>query len=111
MYSYQPDFTIPASSRSNILAVDECLNRLKEARTDAEAALRRSKQEMARDGKPPQEFKVGNKVWLDANKVHVHQASRKLGPRQFGPYEITEKLGNRDYRQRSKFMMSSMSTA
>lgn len=53
---------------------------------------------MAEDGKPPRKFKVGDKVWLDADRVQVHQASRKLGPRQLGPYEITEKLGDRDYR-------------
>lgn len=98
IYGYQPDFTIPASGRSNIPTVDKRLDQLKEARTDAEAALRRSKEEMAGDGKPPREFKVGDKVWLDADKVQVHQASRKLGPRQLRPYKITEKLGNRDYR-------------
>lgn len=27
----------------------------------------------------------------------MHQASQKLRPRQLGPYEITEKLGDRDY--------------
>lgn len=53
MYSYQPDFTIPAGHRSNIPAVDKHLDQLKEARTDAEAALRRDKEEMAGDGKPP----------------------------------------------------------
>lgn len=52
---------------------------------------------MTRDGKPPQEFKVRDKVWLNADKVQVHQASRKLGPKQLGSYEIIEKLGNRDY--------------
>lgn len=97
MYGYQPDFTIPASGRSNIFAVDKHLDQLKEAQTDAEAVLRRSKEEMARDGKPPREFKIGDKVWLNANKVQVHQASRKLGPKQLGPYEVTEKLGDRGY--------------
>lgn len=53
---------------------------------------------MARDSKPLREFKVGDKVWLNADKVQVYQASRKLGPKQLGPYEITEKLGDRDYR-------------
>lgn len=98
MYGYQPDFTIPAGGRSNIPAVDKRLDQLKEARVDTEAALRRSKEEMARDGKSPREFKIGDKVWLDADKVQVHQASQKLGPKQLGPYEITEKLSNRDYR-------------
>lgn len=62
MYGYQPNFTISASGHSNILAVDERLNWLKEARTDAEAALRQSKEEMAGDGKPPHEFKIRDKV-------------------------------------------------
>lgn len=53
---------------------------------------------MAGDGKLPQEFTVGDKVWLNSDKVQVYQASRKLEPRQLGPYEITEKLGDRDYR-------------
>lgn len=39
MYGYQPDFTISIGSRSNIPAVDERLDKLKKARTDAEAAL------------------------------------------------------------------------
>lgn len=97
IYGYQPDFTIPAGGRSNIPAVDKRLDRLKEARTDAEAVLRWSKEEMAGDGKLPREFKIRNKVWLDANKVQVHQASRKLCLKQLSPYKITEKLGNRDY--------------
>lgn len=53
MYGYQPDFTISAGGRSNIPAVDKHLDQLKEARVDAEAALRRSKEEMAGDGKLP----------------------------------------------------------
>lgn len=53
---------------------------------------------MAGDGKPPWEFKVGDKVWLDADKVQVHQVSRKLGPKQLSLYKITEKLSDRDYR-------------
>lgn len=97
MYGYQPDFTIPASGRSNIPTVDKCLNQLKEAWTNTEAALQQSKEEMAGNGKPLQKFKIGDKVWLDADKVQVHQAGQKLGPKQLGPYEITEKLGDRDY--------------
>lgn len=97
MYDYQSDFTIPAGGRSNIPAVDECLDRLKEARTNAKAALRWSKEEMAGDGKPPQEFKVGEKIWLNADKVQIHQASRKLGSKQLSPYEVIKKLSNRDY--------------
>lgn len=97
MYSYQPNFTILTSGHSNIPVVDECLDRPNKAWTNAEAALWWSKEEMARDGKSLQEFKVGDKVWLDTDKVQVYQASQKLGPKQLSPYEIIEKLGDRDY--------------
>lgn len=97
MYGYQPDFTISTGSRSNIPVVDKHLDQLKKAWTDAEAALRQSKEEIAEDSKLLQEFKVGDKVWLDTDKVQVYQASRKLGPKQLGPYKITEKLSDRDY--------------
>lgn len=62
MYSYQPNFIIPASSCSNIPAVDKRLGQLKKAWTNAKAALRQSKKEIMGDGKLPQEFKIGDKV-------------------------------------------------
>lgn len=40
MYGYQSNFTIPTDGCSNIPAVNECLDQLKEACTNAEAALR-----------------------------------------------------------------------
>lgn len=73
MYSYQPNFTIPASSCSNISAVDKRLDQLKEARMDAEAALQRSKEEMAGDSKLLQEFKIGDKVCVRLTS-YVHAA-------------------------------------
>lgn len=97
IYGYQLDFTIPTGGCSNIPAVDKCFDQLKEAQTDAEAALRRSKEEMAGDGKRPREVKVRDKVWLNADKVQVHQASQKLDPKQLSPDKITKKLGDRDY--------------
>lgn len=97
MYGYQRNFTIPTGGRSNIPAVDECLNWPKEVGTNTEAALRQSKEKIAGDGKPLREFKVRDKVWLDANKVQVYQASQKLGSKQLSPYEIIEKLSDRDY--------------
>ena len=98
MYGYQPDFTIPVGGRSNIPAVNDRIDRLRETRKDAEAALRLSKEEMSTNPTPPRTFEVGDKVWLDTENIHIYQASRKLGPRQIGPYEVIERLGDRDYR-------------
>ena len=43
-------------------------------------------------------FEVGDKVWLSAKDIRIHQASQKLGPRQLGPYEVIEKVSELDYR-------------
>ena len=41
---------------------------------------------------------VGDKVWLQAIQIKIHQQSVKLGPKQLGPFEITEVLSDVDYR-------------
>ena len=72
MYGYQPDFTIPVGGRSNIPAVYDRIDRLRETRKDAEAALRLSKEEMSTNSTPPHTFEVGDKVWLDTENIHIH---------------------------------------
>lgn len=36
-------------------------------------------------------------MWLDSENVHIHQVTSKLGLKQLDPYEVLEKLGDRDY--------------
>ena len=43
-------------------------------------------------------FTVGDKVWLQAKQIKIHQQSAKLGPKQLGPFEITEVISDVDYR-------------
>ena len=43
-------------------------------------------------------FKLGDKVWLQAKQIKIHQQSAKLGPKQLGPFEVTEVLSDVDYR-------------
>jgi hypothetical protein len=45
----------------------------------------------------PYKFAVGNKVWLQAKQIKVHQQSAKLGPKQLGPFTITEVRSDVDY--------------
>ena len=37
-------------------------------------------------------------VWLQSKNVKVHQQSQKLGPKQLGPFAVTEVLSDLDYR-------------
>ena len=62
-------------------------------RKDAEAALRLSKKGMQTDieqRRKPYKFNVGDKVWLQAKQIKIHQQLAKLGPKQLGPFEVTE---------------------
>ncbi len=98
LYGFTPDFTIPAGRPTGIPSVDKRLQKLQQLRTDAEAALRLSKKCMT-DGqriniKPT--FKVGDKVWLQARKIKIHQQSAKLGPKQLGPFPIKKIVSHVD---------------
>jgi hypothetical protein len=46
----------------------------------------------------PYAFQVGDKVWLQAKQIKIHQQSAKLGPKQLGPFTVTEVISNVDYR-------------
>ena len=101
LYGYTPDFTIPAGRPTGIPLVDKRLQHLRSLRIDAEAALRLSKERM-KEGRPKfyeaSALKVGDKVWLQAKQIKIHQQSAKLGPKQLGPFEITEVISDVDYR-------------
>ena len=46
----------------------------------------------------PYTFQVGEKVWLQAKQIKIHPQSAKLGPKQFGPFEVPEVISDMDYR-------------
>ena len=81
--------------------VDKRLQHLCSLRINAEAALRLSKEHM-KEGHPKSygasAFTVGDKVWLQAKQIKIHQQSAKLGPKQLGPFKITEVISDVDYR-------------
>ena len=91
----------PLACRIGIPLVDKRLQHLRSLRIDAEAALCLSKEHM-KEGRPKSygasAFTVGDKVWLQAKQIKIHQQSAKLGPKQLGPFEITEVISDMDYR-------------
>ena len=44
------------------------------------------------------QFEVGDRVWLTLEDINLQLASKKLGNRQLGPFEVLEKIGPLDYR-------------
>jgi hypothetical protein len=96
LYGYTPDFTIPVGRPSGIPVLDKRLQNIQVVRKDAEAALRLSKKRMQTDVEQrlkPYKFNVGDKVWLQAKQIKVHQQSAKLGP-----FEVTEVRSDVDYK-------------
>ena len=66
---------------------------------DTEAVLRLSKKRMTTSMLPQSPcFKLGDKVWLQAKQIKIHQQSAKLRPKQLGPFKVTEVLSDVDYR-------------
>src|ERR1700761_4843416 len=96
-----PDFTIPAGRLTGIPLVVKRLQHLRTLRIDADEALRLSKERM-KSGRTETSravpFTVGDKAWLQPKQIKIHQQSAKLGPKQLGPFEITEVLSDVDYR-------------
>jgi hypothetical protein len=101
LYGYTPDFTIPVGRQLGIPVLDKRLQNLQVVRKDAEAALCLSKKRMQTDVEQrmkPYKFNVGDKVWLQAKQIKVHQQSAKLGPKQLGPFKATEVRSDVDYK-------------
>ena len=66
---------------------------------NAETALRLSKECMKTPlHHTPHRFEVGDHVWLQAKQIKIHQQSAKLGPKQLGPFKVTEVLSDINYR-------------
>src|SRR5258708_4458342 len=46
----------------------------------------------------PYRFNVGDKVWLQAKQIKIHQQSAKLGPKQLGPFNVLEVRSDVNYK-------------
>ena len=75
-------------------AAEARLKQLSNARTDAQQML----QKRINNGKDPPKYDVNQKVWLDARNLQTKVPSKKLAPRRYGPFTITEKVSAVVYR-------------
>ena len=46
----------------------------------------------------PYKFNIGDKVWLQAKQIKIHQQLAKLGSKQLGPYKVTEVRSDINYK-------------
>jgi len=44
------------------------------------------------NGLPPSQYKVGQKVWLDATHLKLPHQKAKLTPKRLGPFNITKEI-------------------
>jgi len=92
----------PAQSPTKGEAVSEFVNCIKDTLSEAQAALAKSKEDMARyynqRRMPFLMFAVGDKVFLDASDIRTTHPSKKLSHHFLGPFPIVHPVGSHAYR-------------
>ena len=88
-----------AFERTDYPSNEERIKTLERTRSEALAAHELARNRMIersqRQWKP---FKKGQKVWLEGKNLKFPYKSKKIAPKRFGPFEITEEIGTRAYR-------------
>jgi hypothetical protein len=78
----------------HVPAAQEWLQTLQETRVDLQKHL--DHLQKAKDDKKPPQLTMGQRVWLEGRNLHV-QGPAKLLPKRYGPFQITQKIGNMAY--------------
>ena len=63
---------------------------LDEARQSAQKLLQHVQN--CKDNKKLMEIKEGDQVWLEGHNLSI-ASNRKLSPKQYGPFKVTQKIG------------------
>lgn len=89
-------------AEDTVLAATEYATALKKVHKEVEAALKQSKEDMKevydRHRQDTHEYKVGDKVWVDATNLKSNRPSPALNERRYGPFEIIKKISASAYR-------------
>jgi len=80
---------------------DTFVKNMEEARKEAESALKKAADDMAkfydRHRGIPTKYKVGDMVWLDGKDLKTDRPSKKLDDKRYGSYKITKVVGSNAY--------------
>jgi hypothetical protein len=79
----------------HVPATQEQLQTLQKVRAELQEHL--DHLQKAKDDKRPPQLTVGQRVWLEGRNLHV-RGPAKLLPKRYGPFPITQKIGNVAYR-------------
>ena len=83
-------------------SADDFAKKMKKIRDKAAVALETTQKNMKKyydaHRREALDFKVGDKVWLEAKDITTDRPTKKLDDRRLGPYEILEKVGVSAYK-------------
>lgn len=86
---------------SKVESVDNFVKRMQSARQEAEAALQRAADDMARfynqNRGEAVSYQVGDMVWLDGRDIKTDRPSKKLDDKRYGPFKIVKIIGPNAY--------------
>ena len=94
LFGYNPMIEVTLSSLGNSLLAADCLIALQEARIHAAQALKHRYISKS----PSITFNIGEPVWLESKNLTLKAPTRKLAPRQIGPFPVKEHISPVAYR-------------
>jgi len=91
----------PVQSPTKVEAVLEFVNHMKDTLSEAQAALAKSKDDMARyynqRHMPAPTLAAGDKVFLDASDIRMTHPLKKLSHHFLGPFPVVHPVGSHAY--------------
>lgn len=96
-----PRIGVEPFRQSKMESVDIFVKNLQSARKEAEAALHRAADDMARYYDQHREavtYQVGDMVWLDGKDIQTNRPSKKLDDKRYGPFKVIKIEGPNAYR-------------
>jgi len=101
-HGYHPWKGVEGRLESKNETAEEVADRMRKIREETTSALKKAQEHMKKyyDNKrvPAPEFKVGQKVYVDAENITTDRPSGKLDDQRRGPYEILEKVGRASWK-------------
>jgi hypothetical protein len=74
-----------------------CMEQLKVYHNEAQEVMKKAQECLVKESnfKP---FQVNDRVWLKGTNLNLPYLTKKLAPRQFGPFKVVAKISNIAYR-------------